>query len=50
MGCPQEQAQDELREVVPRPALLLRQKHYPQDRGQAVCVQICVRLAEPFGL
>lgn len=29
LGYPQEQAQDELREIVARSTLLLRQKHHP---------------------
>ena len=50
MGCPQEQAQDELREAVARPPLLLRQEHHPQDGRQAVRLPVCVRPAEPARL
>ena len=40
MGCPQEQAQDELREAVARPPLLLRQEHHPQDGRQTLHLQV----------
>ena len=36
MGPAKKQTQDELREVVPRAQILLRQKYYPQNSWQAV--------------
>ena len=36
LGAAEEQAQDELREAEPRPALLLSQEHHPQDGGEAL--------------
>lgn len=49
VGCPQEQAQDELWETVARPALLLRQKHHPQDGRQTLCLPLRVRSQQPPG-
>ena len=46
MGVPQEQTQDELWEVVPWLTLLLWQEHNPENWGQEICVQVCVRYAE----
>lgn len=47
LGHPQEQAQDELREAQPRPALLLRQEHHTQDGGQEVRLPVRLRPPEP---
>ncbi|KAG7247055.1 hypothetical protein CRUP_015791, partial [Coryphaenoides rupestris] len=50
VGSPEEQAQDELREAEPRPALLLRQKHNPQDGGQAIRLLLHLRPAGAAGI
>uniref|UniRef100_A0A8D1T6R3 PNT domain-containing protein n=1 Tax=Sus scrofa TaxID=9823 RepID=A0A8D1T6R3_PIG len=50
VGQEEKQAQDELREAEPRSALLLRQKHHPQDLGQALRVPLRVRPPEPAGV
>lgn len=50
MGHPQEQAQDELREVVAGPPLLLRQEYHTQDSREAVCLPVCLRPPEPARL
>ena len=50
VGPQEEQAQDELREAEPRPALLLRQEHHPQDGGQALRLPLCVQPAGPARL
>lgn len=46
LGHPQEQAQDELRKIVERPALLLRQKHHPQDCRQTLRLSFRLRPAD----
>lgn len=50
MGQEEKQAQDELREVESRFALLLRQKHHPQDVRQALRLPLCVWLEKPAGI
>ena len=50
MGHPQEQAEDELREAVARPALLLRQEHHTQDGRQTLRLPLRLRPAEPARL
>ena len=49
LGHPQEQAQDELREAVQGPALLLRQAHHPQDGRQEVRVPLHAGPGEDAG-
>lgn len=46
MGHTEEQAEDELREAVARPALLLRQEHYTQDCRQALRLPVRLRPAD----
>ena len=43
LGHPQEQTQNELREIVTWSPLLLRQKHHPQNGGQAIRLPIRLR-------
>uniref|UniRef100_A0A8B9CUY1 ETS proto-onco 1, transcription factor n=1 Tax=Anser brachyrhynchus TaxID=132585 RepID=A0A8B9CUY1_9AVES len=50
MGQEEKQAQDELREAEPWPALLLRQEHHPQDGREALRLPLRLRPAEPAGL
>ncbi len=50
MGHQEEQTEDELREAVARPPLLLRQEHHPQDGGEALRLPLRLRPAEPSGL
>lgn len=47
LGHPQEQTQNELRETIARPALLLRQEHHSQDGRQAIRLPFRVRSSEP---
>lgn len=42
MGHSQKQTKNELREAQPRPALLLRQEHHPQDRWKAIRLPFCL--------
>lgn len=50
LGKEEEQAEDELREVESRPALLLRQEHHPQDFWEALRLPFRLRPAEPAGI
>ena len=50
VGHPQEQAQDELREAEPRPALLLRQEHHPQDGRQEIRLPLRLRSSKSLGV
>ena len=43
LGRAQEEAEDELRETEPRPALLLRQEHHTQDGRTTLCLPVCVQ-------
>ena len=40
VGCPQKQAEDELREAEPQRPILLRQEHHPQDGRKEIRLQI----------
>ena len=48
LGHPQEQAQNELREIVAWSALLLRQEHHSQDGRQAIRLPFCLRSSKSF--
>lgn len=50
VGKEEKQAKNELRKAQPRPTLLLRQEHHPQDFGEALRVSLRVRPAEPAGV
>ena len=42
MGCQEEQAKDELREIESWVALLLRQEHYTQSTREEIRLSVCV--------
>ena len=50
MGTAQEQAQDELREAVAGTALLLRQEHHSEDRGQEIRVQVGAQAGDDLAI
>ena len=50
MGYEEEQAEDELREAVAGPPLLLRQEYHPQDCRQKVRVVASIAKSKRLGL
>ena len=50
MGQQEEQTKDELREVIKGSKILLRQKHHPEDGGQALRLQVRLRPAVGAGI
>jgi len=47
MGAQEKQTKDELREDVSSHAILLRQEHHPENRWEALRVQIRLRSSRP---